>query len=328
MVKITLFVISLFFLFAIRRILFILFIAFIVMSALYPTVNWLEKRKVPKPLSIVIIYLIGVASLVGLGFLIAFPLVTQLSKLLEALPEFTESIVERFEPLEEWYLANEIDKQLASLSTEFAKQAIGLGGNLFNIFRQAWGLVGTSLGFVSVMVLSLYMIVEHDRAISALLGIIPLKDRVKTIKIINKVEDQLGKWLRGQILLSVIVGVLVWGILILLRVEFAVPLAILAGVLESIPNFGPTLSLIPAWILALATGAPFQMVAVPISYWLIQQVENTYLVPQIMKKAIGLSPIITMIAFLIGAEVGGVPGAVLAVPIAAVVQILVMELRG
>jgi len=325
LITITLFILSLFFLFAIRRIVVILFIAFIIMSALYPSVSWLEKRKVPKALAIGVIYIFGTISLVGLASLIAFPLVTQLADLLSRLPEFAGSLVDRVGPLKDWYIENEIDKQLADITKELAKGAVGFGGNFFNIFKQAWGIVGTVLGFISIVMLSLYMLVEHDRAMSAILGIIPLRDRVRANKIINKVEDQLGKWLRGQLVLSVIVGAMVWCVLALLRLEFSLPLAILAGVLEMIPNFGPLISLVPAWLLAVGTGTPFQIVAVPIAYWMIQQIENNYLVPQVMKKAVGLNPIITMVAFLIGAEIGSIPGAVLAVPIAAVIQILVKE---
>ena len=118
-----------------------------------------------------------------------------------------------------------------------------------------------------------------------------------------------------------------WIVLVLLKVEFALPLAILACLFETIPNLGPLLSLIPAWLIALSTGGMVQIIGVPIAYWLIQQLENHYIVPQVMKKAVGLNPVITMVAFLIGVEIGGVPGALLAVPIAAVVQILIQELR-
>lgn len=327
LLKITAFAVGLLFFWTIRRVLLILFVAFIIMSAFSPIVKWFEKKRLPKSLAIGLIYVSSISLLAGLVFLIIFPLISQLGMLFTQLPVVISSFVDKFDFLREWYFANGVDDYLMNISGELARQAIGLGGSVFDIFRQALGVVGTLLGFISVIILSLYMLVEHDRALPALLELVPFGNREKVFKIISKIELQLGKWLRGQIILSLIVGSMVWIVLTVLKVQFALPLAILAGILEIVPNIGPFLSVLPAWLLVIGGGNLFQIIAIPVSYWVIQQLENNYIVPQIMRKAVGLNPIVTMVAFLIGAEIAGVPGVLLAVPTAAILQIVVKELR-
>lgn len=323
---ITLFFLSLYFLWAVRGVVLVLFIAFIISSALSPLVHWLERRKVKKNIAVVIIYILSLLIVVGLVMLMVFPLAAQVTAFVQKLPELTEQFLEKVKPLLGSYFAQELDGGLDSLLSEFAKQAVGLSDNLFQVIKQAWGVFGAIIGSISVVILSLYMLIEHDNAVSAFLTVLPVTNRVRALKIITEIEDQMGRWFRGQMALSLIIGIMTWVAIEIMGLPFAFPLALIAGALEIIPNLGPTLAAVPALILAIAVGSVPQMIAVPIVYWLIQQIENTYIVPQVMKRAVGLNPLITMVAFLIGAEIAGVPGMLLAVPVAAVVQILIKEL--
>ncbi len=277
-------------------------------------------------IAVILIYIIAVLLFVGVSLLVLFPLTAQVSSFFQHLPELSNRFLDKVKPFFGSYLPNEFDGNLSTLITDFAGQAVSISGSLFEVIRQAMGVMGLVVGTISIVILSLYMLIEHDKAVSAVLAILPVANRVKAMKIITEIEDQLGRWLRGQFFLCFIIGLMTWVAVTLIGLPFAFPLALIAGCLEIIPNLGPTLAGIPAVILAIAVGNPLQMIITPIVYWLIQQVENTYIVPQVMKKAVGLNPLITMVAFLIGAELAGVPGTLIAVPVAAVIQILIREL--
>ena len=128
-----------------------------------------------------------------------------------------------------------------------------------------------------------------------------------------QIEEKLGNWLRGQIVLSVSIGVTTWVVLTLLGVDFAFPLAVIAGILEIIPTIGPIISAVPAIIVALNI-SPILAGVVAISYFLIQLLENNILVPRIMQRAVGLNPIVIIIGIIVGSRLLGVAGALLAIP--------------
>jgi len=140
----------------------------------------------------------------------------------------------------------------------------------------------------------------------------------------HKVEVKTGAWVRGQIVLMFLVGFTTYIGLTILGVEFALPLAVIAGLLELIPTIGPIVSAIPAAIIAFTQG-PLLGLGVIALYILIQQLENNILVPKVMEKAVGLSPLITIFSLLVGAALFGILGAVLAVPFAAITYLIVED---
>ena len=143
--------------------------------------------------------------------------------------------------------------------------------------------------------------------------------------IIVKVENGLGQWIRGQLSLSFIVGVLTYIGLRILGIPYALPLALIAGILEIIPIVGPIISAIPA-ILVGATMAPILGLAAAALFLIIQQVENNIIVPMVMSRVVGIQPPIIIIALLIGGKIAGLAGAFLAIPIIVVAKIIIKEL--
>lgn len=325
--KITLFVLGLFFLYAIRRVLLVVFISFIIMSAFTPIVRWMEKKKLSRGWAIAIIYILFFGVFVGTIVAISFPLISEFTKFISKIPEYTAVLLERLSFLNRFVEADQLEQYLLDASQQFAGQFLSLSSNFFKFIQQAVSVVGLVFSLISIAILSLYMLIEHDRAMSALLNIVPVKNRVKAMKLIDEVEESLGAWLRGQFTVSFLTSILCWIALTALGVEFAIPLSMVVFILDSIPNFGATIAFIPAWIVALVSGDWIQIIGVPVAYLLIQQFENLVVVPRIMKKVVGLNPVITMIAFLVGAELASVAGALLAVPVAAVLQIFLKEYK-
>ena len=150
------------------------------------------------------------------------------------------------------------------------------------------------------------------------------KQEKKIANVVAKVENGLGRWVRGQLILSLIVGVLTYIGLTILGIPFALPLALIAGIFEIIPIIGPIIASIPAILVGL-TIAPFLGLAVASLFLIIQQLENNLIVPMVMSKVIGLQPPVVIVALLIGVKLAGIGGAFLAVPILVVVKIVVKE---
>jgi len=134
-------------------------------------------------------------------------------------------------------------------------------------------------------------------------------------KFITSVEHQLGGWIRGQLILMIVIGIVTYIGLRLLGIPYALPLALLAGLLEILPNLGPTIAAVPAVILAVASGGGVLMGGITVLFYIvIQQIENNLLVPKIMQDSVDVNPLTTIVTILVGLQIAGVIGALLSVP--------------
>lgn len=299
------FLLSLWLLYLIRDLLIIIFIGVILMSALTPMVNLLVRFRVPKGLGIAITYIIIVATVAGILISILPPLIEQSSKLIVTLPPLATQLFD---------VVN-VDKSVfQSELTNFSRNIFSITITIFDNF----------LTIIFTLVLTFYLLLERDNLenrISALF--VGREERVRSL--IVRMQDKLGAWLRGQLLLSLIIGVLTYIGLIILNIPYALPLALIAGVLEIIPVIGPIISAIPAILIAL-TISPVLSLGVTAVFFVIQQMENNLIVPQVMKRAVGLDPLMVILAIAIGSRLLGLPGALLAVPFVVVLQIIITEL--
>ena len=296
------FLLALWVLFQIRDILFLVFIAFILMTALRPLVDWLEWAKLPRVIAILFIYTI-VFGFFGVSLAGTIPsLVIQSTKFVAELPNFLEKV------LPYWNIdARSMSQQIAPISENIVKLTVGIFSNL--------------LTTLTVLVFTFYFLLERKKLESLLTAAMGEDASERVIDSLKNVESRLGAWVNGQLLLMAIIGVSVYIGLTLLRVEFALPLAIIAGVLEIVPMIGPIASAVPAVLVAI-TISPFLALSVVALYFIIQQVENNIFVPLILRKSVGLSPIVTIFALMVGGRLAGIVGAILAVPIVLVLQVV------
>lgn len=291
-------------LFQIIEVIVLLFIAIILMAGLSPLVKYLSTWKLPKTLSIGIAYLCIIGVIAGLISLMITPLVDQTTKLIQTLPQTAQTILPPF--LDPGIFQREL--------SNVASNALSFSLIVFNNF----------LAIISVLVLTFYLLLERDKLDGRIAQLfVGSEDQVK--KTVRRIEEKLGAWLRGQLALSLIIGTLAYILLLALQIPFALPLAILAGLFEIVPVIGPIISAIPAILIAL-TVSPLTAGFVAIGYFVIQQLENSLIVPQVMKKAVGLNPLIVILAVSIGGKLLGISGALLAVPITVVIQILIEDL--
>lgn len=287
-------------LFQTRGIIVTLFIAYIINASLLPVVNSLQKRGVPHILSVIIPFL---GSLLFIT-LIIFPLIpfiaNQVTTLLTRIPDYLGESASIF--------GMEID--VNRIQSAISNELDTISRNAFTLTSRVFGGIFSTL---TVLIISFYLLLDHENLKKAIARSFHRDERPRVLNTLEEVDSKLGAWLRGQMSLSLIIGVVTWIALTLLGVPFALPLAILAGLLEIVPTLGPILASIPAIIVAI-TVSPALTIAVAILYIMIQLVENNFLVPKIMQRAVGLNPIIVIVAVTIGASLMGVIGALLSIP--------------
>ena len=296
---------SLWFLFQIRQIILLVYISSILMSTLNPLVTRLEKLRIPRPWAILLCYsfFFGVLSLILGSFLPS--LVEQTRRLLEHLPSLLTTI--DFGQIDQGAISN----QLGSLPERSLKFIVGLFSNFVALF--------------ALLVVTFYLLMERKKLGRYLLILFGEKEEAQVKRIIDKIEEQLGAWVRGQTILCTVVGVMTYIGLRFLGIEFALPLSMLAGILEVVPNMGPVLSAIPAVLIGLVA-SPISALAIAALYFLVQQIENYLIVPNVMKRVVSLSPLIVILSLMVGFEVGGIFGAILAVPTVLILRVIILEI--
>lgn len=303
----------------IRTILIALGISVILMSGFAPLVDWLVRQKVNQAVAVGITYLISIGIFALLLFAIVPPLIDQIRLFVVDLPLYVRSFSDYLNNLGLPIITSENMTQILSSRLNDAL------GNIVNLLS---GAVSGFLTFVSIAVFSFYLLLERERIKKNIFVFLPWIPKEETLEIAHSIERQLGAWLRGQLVLMFLVGFTTWVGLTLLRVEFALPLAVIAGLLETIAVIGPIIAAIPALIIVLASGASiYVIIGVTALYILIQQIENYFIVPQVMKGVVGLSPLVTIISILIGGSLFGTIGAAIAVPAAAALQVIAVHLQ-
>jgi len=279
-----------------RSILASLFIAYIISTAMSPWVDFLAAKKINRTLSTFLVFFSVLA-----GFLlIILPLIPfaikQISSFFQYFPQYLERIGS---PLDiTALLQSEIDI---------------LGKNAFSVTTKVFGGI---LSAVTTTVISFYLLLNRQdlhKALSTVLN-----------RNLDSIDRKLGAWVRGQLLLCLIIGFFTWIGLTILGVPQAFPLAVIAGALEIVPTIGPIVSAIPAAIVAMTISPGLAMAVIGL-YTLIQQAENHLIVPKVMQQVTGLNPIVVIVGILIGGNLMGVLGAILAIPVILVLTEIVQD---
>lgn len=303
-----LFLISLWFLYYIRDLILELFVALLIMTILNPLVTRFSKLKIPRAISVFIAYLVvfGVfgAALAG----IIPPLVEQTTSFANNIPGYLSSLGIGGYINEQ--LTGELLSQLGSIPGQLVKVGLSVFSNVFAV--------------ITVLIFAFYLLLARDK-LDDQLGFLFGEERKRELaRIMDLLESKLGGWARGQLTLMVLVGVSNYIGLMILGIPFALPLAILAGLLEIVPYLGPVIAAIPGIIIGLSI-SPLMGLAVAALAFLIQQLENYLFVPKVMEKSVGVSPIITLLALAVGFRIAGVVGVVISVPVVLTVQVLLSK---
>ena len=321
-VKIILIFILFYLLYLVREILAILFVSLILSSAVDPWVDWMQKKKIPRAIGIFLIYLV-MFGVVGLAiYLIIPPIVEQVSELINNFPVIFEKVISGVEALKEYTARHGI---LDNIRESFGAISSNLQNAAGGVFSTVTGIFGGIFTFFLVLVVTFYMVVEENAMKKIVWSISPEKHQMNVMQLINRMQKKIGLWLRGQLILSLIIFCLTYVSLSILGVNYALVLALIAGLTEFVPYLGPILASIPAIFLSF-TQAPMLAVFVAILYYIIQLVENHIIVPKLMQKVVGLNPIVSIAVLLIGFKIGGVVGAILSIPVATAASVFIKDI--
>ena len=301
------FILLLVLLWIIRDLILTLFVAFIITSAVKPLVKWLEEKRVPRRLATAGVFLFFITFFVFVLVWVVPPLVGETALLLKHLPSMLENI---HPSLREYINITALSQYAPDITT----QAIGL---IRSIFSNVMFLV-TTLFF------SAYLTIEKGFIKKIISQLFEEKEVERIMRVLHKTEERLGAWLLGEFVLMLVVGCMTYVGLSLIGIRYVLPLSIVAGFLEVVPNVGPILSTVPAFIVGVAQ-APLLGISAIALYFVVQQLENHIIVPLVMKKVIGLNPIITLIALIVGGRLFGVLGVVLSIPFTLFLQTVLSE---
>lgn len=297
----------------ISSIIMALFVAFLLMTALNPLVDRVSRLGAPRGLAILIVY-----------FLVIGVFVAGLTSVVPPLIEQTTNFVNRapmlFDQVSVWLggLGVTVDRGLA------AQQVSQLGAIPANLVRFLISLFSNIIGVFTLLVITFYLLLERKNLDRYLLVLFGEGGEKQARGFADKLESRLGGWVRGELMLMTIIGVITYIGLVLLGLPYALPLAIMAGLLEIVPTIGPIISSVPAILLAL-TVSPVTALATAALYFIVQQAENALIVPKVMQRATGVNPLLTIVALTVGFKLAGVSGAVLAVPVIIVLHLVALE---
>jgi predicted PurR-regulated permease PerM len=306
-------------LWAAREALLLVYISALIAMGFSPIVGVLERvRGVPRWLAILVIYLVIVAVLVLLGLMIIPPLVAQAATLWAKIPTY-------FNEFQTYLIRHKLMVHRVTLEEAVQSAPTGTGGNAVGSMLVAISsLIGGVFGFITVLILSFYLLIEAQSMFDALIRFVPAGRRADVATASRQAVIKVSAWLRAQFVLSGVMGVFATIGLYLLGVPFFYVIALVAAIGETIPIVGPVIGGITAVGVAI-TVSPQLAVMVGVYFLVLHQLEANVLVPKIMERRVGVSPVIVMIALLIGGALWGLVGAILAIPTAAIISVIVSE---
>jgi len=305
----------------IRDIIIALFFAVIVASAIEPAIEWLKERKMPRIPSVILIYL-AIALAVFSAIYLFFPLLFEEFKTVSLdFPNLQKQFMSGVEQVESLplssYLAPNFE-QIFRTVTDFTGK---ISGGIFNF---ASAIFGGLFSFFLVVIFSFYLAIQEKGIESFLKLLAPLDYELYVIDLWERSQKKLGRWFRTQMLLGALIGVLIFFGLTILGVKNALFFAMLAAVFEIIPIAGPILAAVPAVIVAFFS-SPLLGVFTILLYVVVQQTESHVIIPVVMRKTIGLSPLVVVLALLIGGKIGGISGILLSVPVTVILAELLND---
>lgn len=293
----------------IRDIVIALIFAIVVASAMEPAIEWLKARRVPRILGVIIIYA-ALGALFFFGVYLIVPLLfEEFRNISLTYPALQEQAVDGLGRI--GVLIPFLEDTVQNLLRVPTKYLEGLGTGVFSF---ASSIFGGIFSFILIVIFSFYIAAQEKGIQGFLRLLVPLSHEPYVIDLWERSQKKLGRWLRAQLLLGAIVGVLIFFGLTFLGVRHALFFAVLAAVFEIIPVVGPILAAVPAVAAAFLTSSLLGIFVV-ILYIVVQQLESHIIVPVVMRKAVGLSPLIVVLALLIGAKIGGIIGILLSVPV-------------
>jgi len=306
------------------QVVFTLFVALLLGTILRPVVTALQRRGLPGNAAVILLYLLLLALLIGFGLLVAPLIVTQTTTIVAAVPDYLQTASAWLVDNPNQLIARLGDLFAASLSPDQSPLQQS-GQQILDIAGQALGYIGSAsqafLTTVAILLIAFYWTLDGPRYVRSLVLLLPKDSRESTQELMGAIETKVSAYIAGQGVLMLAVGGMALAAYTAIGLPYVLVLALVAGLMEAVPLVGPLLGAIPAGLVALALG-PDKLVWVIVATLIIQQLENSLLVPRVMRKAVGVNPFVSLLAIFAFSSLLGVPGALMAIPTAAIIQLL------
>ena len=328
-VKTILFLLLVAVLFYLQNLVLVLLTAIVLASAVEPATKWFMRYKVPRVMGVLLVYLIVAIVLFGIFYIFIPPLLNDAAGLFATFPQYIDSIIGLG-------LGGEgiVGSDIAARSVQsFSFQSVlnELQGAIANVsegFIKTVSIVfGGVLSLIFIIVFSFYFAVQENGIDNFLRVVTPIKHQDYVVDLWKRSQLKIGRWMQGQLVLALIIGVLTYLGLTIFGIPYALLLAVLAALFELIPIFGPILAAIPAVAVGLVEGGATLGILVAGFYLIVQQFENHRIYPLVVKKVVGVPPLLVILALIVGAQVAGFLGIILSVPIAAAIQEFVQDIQ-
>ena len=306
-----------------RGALLLIYVSMLLAIGFGPIVRWLERhpvlrfgaRQAPRWLAILIVYLTIMVTLTIAGMLVIPPLLVQSEDLWNRLPTLLDQA-------QDFLMKHSLLTHRITLE-EAVSRAPGTPGSAVGTLATAVGrIVAGVLGFVTILIFTFYLLIESDALFAGFARLFPPDARPRVLQMSRDISTKVSAWLSGQLMLAGVIGTTAAVGLYLLDVPYFYVLGLVAAIGETVPVVGPVISMVPAVLVGLSV-SPKTALFVALFWIAQQQVENHLLVPKVMQRQVGVNPVIVIAALLVGGSILGILGAVLAVPTAAIVQVVV-----
>ena len=311
-------------LFYLRDLVLIVLTAIVLASSVEPGVVFFMRRGLNRIASVLLLYALVIASVLAIFLIFLPPVLDDAADFLSNLPHTLE-IIDVNQGLSVGFLPGEAAEKLSP--SQFAEQIRQLFSSFTGgVFSTVSAFFGGIVSFVLILVFSIYFSVQETGIDDFLRVVTPVRHQKYVLSLWKRSQEKIGRWMQGQLLLGLIVGVLIYLGLTIFGVPYALLLAVLAGLFELIPVFGQVLAGIPAVALAFSTGGlPLALLVIGL-YVIVQQFESHLIYPLVVKKVVGVPPLLVILALLIGAKLAGFLG-ILSVPLAAALQEFVSDIQ-
>ncbi|MFA5987764.1 MAG: AI-2E family transporter [Candidatus Paceibacterota bacterium] len=306
----------------------VLLTSVVLASAIEPMARRLMDFRLPRVIAVIAIYLILFIIVFAIVFLFLPNFLQEFANFVGLIPKAVKALdVFGFLPdTQVEYLDYIKDVVVGNMSTFLPGVQDIMSGTSSGFLAMTQMLVGGALDFILIIVFSFYLAVQEDGVANLLALVVPLKHEKYILDLWKRSRSKIGFWMQGQIFLGLLMGVFVFLGLTILNIKYALVLAIIAAIFELIPVFGPILAAVPAAFIGFST-SPVVGLTILGFYIIIQQFESHLIYPLIMRKIVGVPPLLVILALLVGARLAGFLGIILAVPLSAIVMELVNDME-
>lgn len=315
-------------LFFLKHLVLIVLTAIVLASSLEPGIIWFMRRGVARVFAVSLLYLTILGVFFGVAYLMVPPILSEAGAFLATLPNYLTS----------FNLNQLISTDLITATQRVVAGGPSLANTLYDLqnaftatgagaFRAVSGIFGGVFSFFLIVLLSVYFAVNETGIDDFLRIVTPVKHQDYAVSLWRRSQQKIGLWMQGQLILSLIIAVLAYLILAIFQVPYALLLAVFAALAELVPVFGSIVAAIPAILIAFGAGGIHLALIITIGYIIINQLQGHLIYPLVVKKVIGIPPVLVIISLIAGAQLAGFLGVLLSVPVAAVLREFIADLE-